>query len=234
VSERVAAVLFDLAGTLAMPEGRDAWLAAAAAEVGLALEADAARALAAALETAGRPGGPYPDTVPAQAAEAYNGRDLDPIAHRAGYVGLLSTVALPHPRLADALYERILVPDGWSAYPDAVPVLRALRARGIRTVVVSNIGFDARPILAGLGLLEHLDACVLSYEVGATKPAPAIFRAACAAVGAEPTFTLMVGDHATADGGATALGIRTLLLPMSPAGEPHGLDAVLALTRPTS
>jgi HAD superfamily hydrolase (TIGR01509 family) len=80
-----------------------------------------------------------------------------------------------------------------------------------------------------LGLLQHLDACVLSYEVGAAKPAPAIFRAASAAVDTDPAATLMVGDHPSADGGATALGIRTLLLPMSPPGAPHGLDAVLAL-----
>jgi HAD superfamily hydrolase (TIGR01509 family) len=230
VSDHVEAVLFDVAGTLAMPEHRDAWLAAAAAEVGVTLDGGAARALASALEVAGRPGGPYPTTVPDHAAAAYNARDTDPAAHRAGYVGLLSTVDLPHPRLAEALYERILVPDGWSAYPDAAPVLRELRARAIRTVAVSNVGFDLRPILAGLGLLEHLDACVLSYEVGAAKPAPEIFRAACAAAGTPPAATLMVGDHPSADGGATALGIRTLLLPMSAAGAPHGLDAVLALT----
>jgi FMN phosphatase YigB (HAD superfamily) len=48
-------------------------------------------------------------------------------------------------------------------------------------------------------------------------------------VGADPAATLMVGDNAVDDTGGLALGIRTLLLPMSPAGEPHGLDAVLAL-----
>jgi HAD superfamily hydrolase (TIGR01509 family) len=229
VSDQVQAVLFDVAGTLAMPGHRDRWLAGAAAAVGVSVAADDARSLAAELERAGRPGGPYPETVPPPLAAAYAARDVDPAAHRAAYVGLLSTVALPHPRLAEALYEQILAPDGWIAYPDAAPVLAALRARGIRTAAVSNVGFDLRPALSALGLLAHLDACVLSYEVGAVKPDPVIFRAACAAVGADPAATLMVGDHAAADGGATALGIRTLLLPMSAAGEPHGLDAVLAL-----
>ncbi|MCZ4493996.1 MAG: hypothetical protein QOH30_759 [Baekduia sp.] len=226
------AVLFDVAGTLALPEDRDAWLAAAAADVGVALDADASPALAAELEAAGRPGPWSAATVPSAVAEAYAARDLDPASHRAGFVGVLATVALPHPRLAEALYERILVPRGWTAYPDAAPVLRELRARGVRTAAVSNIGFDARPILAGLGLLEHLDAVVLSYEVGATKPSPEIFRTACAAVGADPAATLMVGDNAVDDTGGLVLGIRTLLLPMSPAGEPHGLDAVLALAPP--
>jgi HAD superfamily hydrolase (TIGR01509 family) len=81
----------------------------------------------------------------------------------------------------------------------------------------------------GSGLLEHLDAVVLSYEVGAVKPEPAIFVAACEAVGVVPADALMIGDHAAADGGAADAGIRTLLLPMSPAGEDRGLFAVLAL-----
>jgi HAD superfamily hydrolase (TIGR01509 family) len=225
----VEAVLFDVAGTLAMPAERDEWLARATSAVGVSLDPGAAAALAAELEAAGRPGGPYPAHVPAALARAYAARDLDPDAHRAAYLGLLSTVALPHPGLATALYEQILAPDGWTAYPDAAPVLAQLRARGVRTAVVSNVGFELRPVLAALGLLEHLDACVLSYEVGVTKPAPEIFRAACVALDADPAATLMVGDHPSADGGAIALRIRTLLLPMSAPGVPHGLDAVLAL-----
>jgi HAD superfamily hydrolase (TIGR01509 family) len=214
----VRAVLFDVAGTLAMPEARDAWLA------GVGLDDPA---LAAELEAAGRPGGPYPPSVPDAVAAAYAARDRDPEAHRAGYVGLLSTVAPPD--LATALYERILVPEGWVAYPDAAATLAALRARGIRTAAISNVGFDLRPVLAGLGLLAELDAVVLSCEVGAVKPDPAIFRVACDAVGVAPAEALMVGDHAAADGGAAGAGIRTLLLPMSAAGEDHGLGAVLAL-----
>lgn len=227
----VRVVLFDVAGTLAMPETRDAWLAGAAASIGVDLGGDvAARTLAAQLEIAGRPGGPYPSHIPDACAADYTNRDRDSAAHRAGYVGLLSTVALPDPRLAVALYERTLAPGGWTVYPDAVPTLSALRARGIRTAAVSNVGFDLRPVLDGLGLLAHLDAVVLSYEVGAVKPEPAIFAAACEAVDVAPADALMIGDHAAADGGAADAGIRTLLLPMSPAGEDHGLAAVLALT----
>jgi HAD superfamily hydrolase (TIGR01509 family) len=225
MTARIRAVLFDVAGTLAIPEDRDAWLAGAAATAGVALDGEAA-ALAAALESAGRPG-PYPATVPEQLAEAYAARDRGPEAHRAAYVGLLQTVA--GAALATALYERVFAADGWVAYADAVPTLTALRERGVRTVAVSNVGFDLRPVLAGLGLLDLLDAVVLSYEVGAIKPEPAIFATACAAVGAAPAEALMVGDHAGDDGGAVALGIRTLLLPYSPAGATHGLGAVLAL-----
>ncbi|HWH92680.1 MAG TPA: HAD-IA family hydrolase [Baekduia sp.] len=219
------AVLFDVAGTLAMPEDRDAWLRGAAASLDLVLDDPAA--LAAELERVGRPGGPYPARVPAHVSETYNNRDAGPDVHRAAYVGLLETAS--DPRLAAALYERILRPEGWVAYPDAAPTLAALRARGIRTAAVSNVGFDLRPVLDGLGLLAHLDATVLSFEVGAVKPDPWIFAAALEAVGVAADRALMVGDHAAADGGAADAGIRTLLIPMSPAGAAHGLGAVLDL-----
>ena len=47
--------------------------------------------------------------------------------------------------------------------------------------------------------------------------------------GAEPSSALMVGDHDDADRGGEALGIRTLILPMSPPRGEHGLQAVLEL-----
>src|SRR4051794_37024896 len=171
MTRAVDAVLFDMAGTLAVPEHRDAWMAGAAATAGVAC--DDPSALAERLERVGRPGGPYPATVPVALAESYNNRDSGPDAHRAGYVGLLGTVA--DDALATALYERILRPEGWVAYPDAAPTLRALRDRGVRVAAVSNVGFDLRPVLDGLGLLAPLHAVVLSYEVGAIKPRPEIF-----------------------------------------------------------
>ncbi|HET6510421.1 MAG TPA: HAD family hydrolase [Baekduia sp.] len=212
------AVLFDFAGTLAMPEARADWLSACGV-----IDDDG---LGERLEVVGRPG-PTPAVVPEALTAAYAARDHDPAMHREAYTGLFET--LVDASTATVLYERTLVADGWRAYADAVGVLRALRERGIATALVSNIGFDVRPVLDGLGLLSLLDAVVLSYEVGAIKPEPAIFRAALTALGdVAPSDALMVGDHA-ADGGAIALGIRSLLLPYSAPGGTHGLAAVLAL-----
>jgi hypothetical protein len=104
------AVLFDVAGTLAMPEARDAWLAGAAASIGVDLGGPAAaRALAVELEVAGRPGGPYPSHIPDAVAADYTGRDRDTAAHRSSYVGLLSTVTL-HGGAADAGIRTLLLP----------------------------------------------------------------------------------------------------------------------------
>jgi HAD superfamily hydrolase (TIGR01509 family) len=209
------AVLFDVAGTLAIPEERETWVRACGVEAALAAE----------LERVGRPGGPYPDAVPPELLDTYNNRDASPELHRAAYSGLLATVVAEP--LAATLYERILSADGWSAYPDALPVLRALKERGVATAAVSNVGFDLRPVLDGLGLLSFLDAVVLSYEIGVVKPDPDVFHMACDALGVEPEQTLMVGDHPEADGGAADAGLGVLILPMSEPGAPHGLGAVL-------
>jgi HAD superfamily hydrolase (TIGR01509 family) len=132
------------------------------------------------------------------------------------------------PGLADALYERLLGPDGWLPYADTEPTLRTLHEAGIRVGVVSNIGFDIRPHFAAWGLDGLVDAFTLSYEVGRCKPDPAIFLRACGMVGADPERTLMVGDT-PADAGAVQAGCAALVLPAAEPGRPNGLGATLAL-----
>jgi FMN phosphatase YigB (HAD superfamily) len=220
------AVLFDFHGTLMQVEDERSWVRGAAAEIGLTLGDPEVAELAAALVRAGRAGGPHPGHVPAELAELYATRDLSAELHRAAYTGLLRTVDLPHEDLADALYDRGSRPDCWVPYADAAGVLAELRDRGVRTALVSNIGFDVRPILARHGLV--LDELVLSYEVGIQKPDARIFTHACALLGTEPARAVMVGDH-LADGGAVLAGLRSLLLPTSPPGAVHGLGAVRQL-----
>jgi HAD superfamily hydrolase (TIGR01509 family) len=222
------AVLFDFSGTLFSVEEPARWLARAAAAVGAEIPPEEAPSLLDRLLAAGRPGGPEPRRVPPELAEVYARRDLSGDEHRRAYVGLLSTVALPHPGLADALYERLFDPDGWVPYADLMPVVTALRERGVRTAVVSNIGWDLRPLFAEHGLANLFDAHVFSCEVGVMKPDVEIFELACAKLDVSPGRALMVGDH-RADGGAVHAGLRTLLLPASPPGAVHGLDAVLTL-----
>lgn len=221
----ITAVLFDFAGTLLVPEPRVGWVSAACPE----LSAAEAEDLADALERAGRSGGPEPERLGPEWAEDYARRDLSADRHRALYEGLIAGVTGPGSERTRRLYERGLSPQGWVAYPDAAPVLRELRGRGIGVGVVSNVGFDLRPVFAGHGLDELVDAYVLSYEVGVMKPHTTIFRTACAALHVEPEEALMVGDNPRADGGACDIGVRTLLLPYSPLGAEHGLAAVLEL-----
>jgi HAD superfamily hydrolase (TIGR01509 family) len=226
---RAQAVLFDFHGTLAQVEDPIDWVLAAAVTCGVTLDRARATGLADRLVTAGRAGGPLPARVPPHLAEVWAERDLYAAAHRAAYIGLAGTVRHDVDGLADALYERVTRAEGWQPFADTAPTLLALREAAVPVAVVSNIGFDIRPMFRAWGLAHLVDAWVLSYEVGRCKPDPGIFRAACAALGVEPDRALMVGDT-PADAGAVAAGCPVLVLPPADPGGVNGLAAVLDLT----
>jgi HAD superfamily hydrolase (TIGR01509 family) len=221
-------VLFDFHGTLAQVEDPVTWVLASAAECGATLDRPRATALADRLVTVGRAGGPLPPRVPPQLSEVWADRDLSADAHRAAYTGLAATVDAGVPGLPEALYERVLRPDGWLPYTDTAATLRGLRAADVPVAVVSNIGFDIRPMFAFWGLADLVDTFVLSYEVGRCKPDPAIFLWACGQLGVDPERALMVGDT-PADAAAVRAGCAALVLPAADPGRSNGLAAVLDL-----
>lgn len=111
----------------------------------------------------------------------------------------------------DRLWAHFSAPEAWQRREGAVALLESLRARGLRTAIVSN--FDARlpSILAGLGLAERLDAIVLPCTAGAAKPDPAIFRCALETLRVAPQEALFVGDDAERDlDGARRAGLRAV------------------------
>jgi putative hydrolase of the HAD superfamily len=117
----------------------------------------------------------------------------------------------PEPALvreATALVERHLA-EHVHLYGDALPTLRALRERGVRTAVVSNCDHFARPLVATLGLKHEVDALVLSVEVGSHKPEPEIYLFALDALGARPERAVFVDDQPPYLDGAAELGIDT-------------------------
>jgi HAD superfamily hydrolase (TIGR01549 family) len=224
----IHAVLFDFAGTLFAPQTAVRQVELAAHELHLVLTPAECARLGQQLLRAGMPGGPYPDSVPDELAAIYAKRDLSPDAHRAAYVALMSTVAAPA-GLAAAVYDRIRRADGWVAYSDTPETIHVLSDRGVPMGLVSNVGFDLRPILTAHGFDQLARHATLSFELGVAKPSLEIFQHALADLDVQPENTLMVGDHPADDGGGGALGIRTLILPMSLPGARHGLDRVLAL-----
>ncbi|MFF8864189.1 HAD family hydrolase [Streptomyces sp. NPDC015139] len=222
----MAAVLFDFSGTLFRVESTESWLRAVLDERGATLSGPELAETVRALEAAGAlPGGAMPVELPADLAGLWAVRDESAELHRAAYTGLSRRVALPDPGLHDALYERHMSPAAWSAYPDAVVVLRALRERGVGVGVVSNIGWDLRPVFREHGLDPYVDAYVLSYEHGVQKPDPRLFSVACEALGVDPRQVVMVGDSREADGGAAALGCRVHFVDHLPVA--HRPDALL-------
>ncbi|ULR48715.1 HAD family hydrolase [Streptomyces deccanensis] len=228
----VKGVLFDFSGTLFRVESTESWLRAVLTASSLTLpEAELVRA-AEALERAGAlPGGAVPAETPTgDLAALWALRDRSAEEHRAAFTGLSRRVTLPDPTLHDALYDRHMTPAAWSPYPDAVDVLVGLRARGVAVGVVSNIGWDLRPVFRAHGLDPYVDVYVLSYEHGVQKPDPRLFAIACAALGVDARDTLMVGDDRRADAGAATLGCGVHFVDHLPVAErPDGLRRVLEL-----
>ncbi|MEU7204122.1 HAD-IA family hydrolase [Streptomyces sp. NPDC045470] len=226
----IKGVLFDFSGTLLRIESPESWLRAVLHETGTDVAEEEVARLAAELSRAGAlPGGSSPDHMPPELAALWEVRDRSADRHRELYTGLARQVPLPDDALYDALYERHMTPAAWAPYPDAAEVLSELRRRGIRTGVVSNIGWDLRPVLRAHGLDRFVDSYVLSYEHGIQKPDPRLFEIACEELGLPPTEVLMVGDDRTADGGATALGCTYLPVDHVPPPErPDGLRPALA------
>ncbi|GAB2730877.1 HAD-IA family hydrolase [Kitasatospora kifunensis] len=227
----IKGIMFDFSGTLFRVEPTARWLGAVATAAGVELTAeelaDGARRLQ---EYGALPGGAEPRVLPAELVEAWETRDLSAARHRAAYAGLARAAGSPGPELADALYDRHLTPEAWQPYPDTEPVLRELRRRGLPVAVVSNIGWDLRPVFRAHGLDELVDAYLLSYEVGVQKPDPVIFEAACDRLGLAPSDVLMVGDSRAADGGAAALGCPFLPVDHLPVDRrPNGLTPLLDL-----
>ncbi|MER0240907.1 HAD-IA family hydrolase [Streptomyces sp. HSW2009] len=223
--------LFDFSGTLFRIEPADQWLRAAADAVGQSLApAEFARCLTELQEVGAQPGGTLPREVPAHLADGWRTRDLSGARHRAAYLAQSRQVSLPHEDLHEALYARHREPAAWAPYPDAAEVLTALREHGVRIGVVSNIGWDLRPVFRAHGLDTYVDAYLLSFEHGIQKPDPALFQLACATLGCCAPETVMVGDNRRADGGAAALGCRVHFVdPLPVAERPDSLRPLLDL-----
>ncbi len=97
--------------------------------------------------------------------------------------------------------------------PEAVPVLRAVRARGLRTGLVSDCSYELPRFLPSLPVAPLLDACVYSVEVGACKPDPAIYLTACDRLGVVPEDCLYIGDGDSRElTGARAVGMDAVRL----------------------
>ena len=214
----IRGVLFDWRGTLVADPPDEWWVATALERMGRS-RADTsavAEALDAALQT------------PA-VAEHMHDLDCSAAQHRAATMLWFRTAGLDD-ELAAVLYDLDFEPDNHPFFPDVADTLRGLRARGVVTGIVSDIHFDLRPEFEAAGLGALVDSYVLSFEHGVQKPDAAIFSIAADSLALRPDELLMVGDRASHDGGAVALGITTLLMPpLRTADVPRDLGVVLAL-----
>lgn len=87
------------------------------------------------------------------------------------------------------------------ARPEAKEMLEALRSRGFRLGVISNI-FSRQAVphnLARYGLAEYFQAILCSSAIGYRKPDPRIFMQAAGLLGMNPAECAYVGDTISRD-----------------------------------
>ena len=97
--------------------------------------------------------------------------------------------------------------------PHVVPALEALRARGLRLVVVSNANGTLLAHVERLGLTRRFDHVLDSHDEGVEKPDPRFFEIALSRSGARKETTIHVGDLYYVDViGARNAGLRGVLL----------------------
>jgi len=132
----------------------------------------------------------------------------------------LAELGLPEPGLAvglgaalgeASLGSHVVALDG------AGEALASLRERGVRTALICDTGFTPgriiRVLLDRVGLLEHLEVCIFSDEVGVPKPHRRMFEAALEPLAARPADAVHVGDLRRTDvAGARGAGMRAVRL----------------------
>lgn len=103
------------------------------------------------------------------------------------------------------------------ALEGAGDALAKLAGAGVRTALICDTGFTpgriVRVLLDRVGLLEHLEVCIFSDEVGVPKPHRRMFDAALEPLSALPSEAVHVGDLRRTDiAGAHAAGMRAVRL----------------------
>jgi len=205
----IRAVTLDAAGTLfTVAEPVGATYARIAADHGIAIAADAVeRGFRAAFAAA--PPLAFPGASPTRLAE--HERAWWYTVVRAAFGAAARATAFE--TCFDAIFAHYARAGAWRVFPDAPAALVALRARGLRTAIVSNFDGRLRGLVDDLGLAPLVDVTLWSTRVGHAKPAPEIFVAAANALGVAPGVALHAGDGPVADvEGARRAGMTAVLV----------------------
>jgi HAD superfamily hydrolase (TIGR01509 family) len=110
------------------------------------------------------------------------------------------------------------------ALPGVAEALGALRDRGLRLALCSNVplpGVLYRRILERHGLADAFAGFHFSYDEDSRKPSPVLVRNALKGLDATPGQSLMVGDRRSTDVAAgRAAGLRTVWIRSDDGGGP--------------
>jgi putative hydrolase of the HAD superfamily len=116
----------------------------------------------------------------------------------------------------------------YALYPDVMPVLGAIEARGLTMGVISDWGIGLGLILRHHNLVRYFDFAVISALQRRAKPDPALFQTALQRANAIPDYTVHIGDSYPMDVlGARAAGITPVLLDRRRALDAATLDCLV-------
>jgi len=111
----------------------------------------------------------------------------------------------------EQLFDAMSRSEAWREIPGARNLLLKLRSLRWATAIVSNFDRRLPHILQGLGMAELFDAVVLCSDVGAAKPAAAIFHRALERLQVPASRAVVVGNDEALDiEGARAAGLRAI------------------------
>ena len=133
-----------------------------------------------------------------------------------GMLGLPGRGAALTGELHELVMEETL--QGVSARPGALELLGKVRAAGIPVGLASNSAREfVERVLSSAGLLDgHFEVVVSADDVERPKPAPDLYLAACAALGAAPERAAALEDSPPGVAAALAAGMYVIAIPYFP------------------
>jgi HAD superfamily hydrolase (TIGR01509 family) len=132
--------------------------------------------------------------------------------------------------LADQLltaYRAAVDEHGVDPMPGAAELVVALADRVPVAVASNTHEVDTRRVLIRSGLPDVFTAIVCAGDGISPKPAPDVYVAACAALGAEPSAAIALEDSPTGVAAARAAGMHVIGVPSTP-GVPLDAHRVVA------
>jgi putative hydrolase of the HAD superfamily len=197
VNRSIAAVVFDLYGTL-VPEFSRSDFSAAVQSMGDVLGAEA---------EAFRKG--WDETAMSRQTGAFHSIQ-DNVRAVCTRLGLSPT----DETMERACQTRLVLYRRWfRPRPGAVETLRELKSRGFPIALVSMCAPDTPGFWRASELAPFVDVEVFSSETGLRKPDPAIYHLAAERLGVEPSQCLYCGDGAYGElTGAAAVGMAAYLI----------------------
>lgn len=112
--------------------------------------------------------------------------------------------------------------------PDARATLEAIKARGLKTGLITDCPPELPALWPALGLEQLIDAPIFSCVVKLCKPDPRIYQLACERLGVRPGDCLFVGDGGSQElSGAEAVGMTAVCIRAASEEnyDPHRVDA---------